>query len=47
MIVYIGMARGSPGVVPSSESMVSPETNKEAGERYVLIRIRAKGGHSC
>ena len=34
---YIGMASGSPCVVPSWESRMSPSTNSSVGTRYVLI----------
>ena len=36
---YIGMASGSPCVVPSWESRMSPSTNNSVGTRYVLISM--------
>ena len=42
----MGMASGSPCVVPSCESRVSPSTNNSVGARYVLMSMVASGGHS-
>ena len=41
---YIGMASGSPCVVPSWESRRSPSTKRSVGSLYVLIRIVASAG---
>ena len=43
---YIGMANGSPCVVPSWTQMVLPFINSSDGSLYVLIRIVARGGHN-
>ena len=42
---YIGIASGSPCVVPSLEKMMVSWTNNSVAARYVLIRIVAKAGH--
>ena len=42
----MGMASGSPCVVRSWESRVSPSTNNSVGARYVLISTVASGGQS-
>ena len=41
---YMGMANGSPCVVPSWESRRSPSTKRSVGSLYVLIRIVASAG---
>ena len=41
----IGMASGSPCVVPSWESRMSPSTKSSVGARYVLLNIVVSGGH--
>ena len=45
-IAYMGMARGSPCVVPSWEKRVQPSTKSWAESRYVLISMVAIAGHS-
>ena len=42
----MGIASGSPCVVPSRESRVLPSTNSSVGARYALISIVASGGQS-
>ena len=42
----MGMASGSPCVIPFWESRVSPSTNISVGRRYVLISRVASGGHT-
>ena len=41
---YMGMASGSPCVVPSCDRMVSPSTKRSVGALYVLVRIEERGG---
>ena len=44
---YIAIARGSPWVVPSVDSISPlPITYSFTGARYVLLRTQAIGGHS-
>ena len=45
--VYMGIAIGSPWVVPSQDEMTSPSTNNLEGCRYVLMTMGAKDGQSC
>ena len=42
----MGMASGSPWVVPSWERIASLSTNSSVGALYVLIRMVARGGQS-
>ena len=41
---YIGMASGSPCVVPSRESIQSPSIKRSVGTLHVLIRTVASAG---
>ena len=41
---YIGIANGSPCVVPSWEYKVKPSTKSSTSLRYVLMRAVAMGG---
>ena len=43
---YMGMASGSPCVVPSCDRMVSPSTKRSVGALYVLVRIEERGGQT-
>ena len=43
---YMGMASGSPCVIPSWESRMSPSTNNSVGARYVLMSMVASGEQS-
>ena len=43
---YIGIASGSPCVVPSWEYMTSPSMNNSDGSLYVLMRMVEMAGHS-
>ena len=45
-IEYMGIASGSPCVVPSCDSRMSPSTNSYVGARYVLMSIVASGGQN-
>ena len=42
---YMGIARGSPWVVPSWDSRESPSTNRSVGAWYVLTRAVAMDEH--
>ncbi len=42
-MAYIGIARGSPCVVPSLEKITSPSMNNSVGARYVLIKHGGDG----
>ena len=41
---YMGMASGSPCVVPSCDRMVSPPTKRSVGALYVFTRMVDRGG---
>ena len=43
-MAYIGIANGSPCVVPSWDRRDEPPTNKSVGSRYVLMRTVASDG---
>ena len=45
-IAYMGMANGSPYVVPSLEYSTSPSMNSLVGAIYELMRAVASGGQS-
>ena len=43
---YIGIANGSPWVVPSHDNMSSPATKRRTGFQYVLTIPGCSSGHS-